>query len=124
MLDPPFEALDEETFTQPHSVYLAYRYCRYTIENLIRRAAFLFRTGTYAQLFAILILGVESFNTALAGAGINVEDDWCRRAREYDLRMYADRIHDNRPAHEIQETFLNLRKFFRGLQAGARYGLV
>jgi hypothetical protein len=77
----------------------------------------MFRTGTWTQLFALLLLGSNNFEAELASVGIEVKDDWCMRAKEYAMHMYYDWIVDDRPIHDIQETFLSLRDFFRGLKS-------
>ncbi|KAL5414003.1 hypothetical protein PMIN04_009214 [Paraphaeosphaeria minitans] len=110
----PLQALEEDAFSKGpvHSNYS--QWCE-TLKALIRNVPFMFRSGTWLQLLAFLLLGSESFRGELAWAGILVQEDWCHRAREYDIHMYYEQVVDDRAAHEIQETFLNLRDFFRAL---------
>jgi len=113
----PFNDLDEQAFNQSDGTctYENFILWRKVTKHLIRQAPFIFRTGTWMQLFAHLLLGSEIFEAELAAVGIEVQDDWCMRAREYAMHMYYDRIVDDRPIHDIQETFLSLRDFFRNL---------
>lgn len=112
----PLENLGDETFSKG-AVYGNCVVWRKTLENMIRKTPFMFRSGTWMQLFAFLMLGSESFREILNSVGIAVQDDWCQRAKEYDMHMYYDQIVDNRSPHDIQETFINLRDFFRDLKA-------
>ena len=113
----PLEHLSDETFSKS----AAYSNCviwRDVLGNLIRKAPLMFKSGTWMQLFAFLMLGSETFRDILASVGIEVKDDWCQRAKEYDMHMYYDQIVDNRSPHDIQETFINLRDFFKDLKSG------
>ncbi|KAJ4292072.1 hypothetical protein N0V90_009971 [Kalmusia sp. IMI 367209] len=110
----PIEELDEHTFSKDDA-YFNYPRWREVTRALVRKVPFLFKSGTWMQLFAFLILGSELFLNELALVGIKVQEDWCQRAREYDMHMYYERIVDDRSTHDIQETFLNLRDFFRNM---------
>ncbi|KAL1594284.1 hypothetical protein SLS60_010041 [Paraconiothyrium brasiliense] len=109
------DGLDDDAFSKGDAHQSWSRWC-VVIKSLIRKAPFMFKSGTWLQLFAFLVLGSERFRGELASVGIKVQDDWCQRAREYDMHMYYDQIVDDRSTHEIQETFLNLRDFFRDIE--------
>jgi hypothetical protein len=111
----PFDNLDEQAFNRSRGTYNNYTHWRTIVRQFIRVAPFMFKTGTWMQLFASLLLGGSILQAELAAVGIEVQDDWCARAREYGMHMYYDRVVDQRPTHDIQETFLNLRDFFREL---------
>lgn len=112
----PLESLEENTFSKENANN-SYQHWREVVQSLIQKAPFLFKSGTWTQLFSFLILGTQTLETELASNGIVVLEDWCQRAREYDMHMYYERIVDNRSTHDIQETFLNLRDYFRGVAA-------
>ncbi|KAF2684279.1 hypothetical protein K458DRAFT_388744 [Lentithecium fluviatile CBS 122367] len=81
----PFGNLDEQAFNKSHGNYDNFTYWCEVLKHLIRKAPFMFKTGTCIQLFASLLLGGELLQAELAAVG-------------------------------IEETFLNLRDFFRGLK--------
>jgi hypothetical protein len=112
----PLEGLDDDTFSKGN-VYSNYLQWCETLKSLIRSAPFMFKSGTWLQLLTLLVIGSENLRGELASVGIKVRDDWCQRAREYDMHMYYEQIVDDRSVHEIQETFLNLRDFFRDLSS-------
>ncbi|KAF2443137.1 hypothetical protein P171DRAFT_445637 [Karstenula rhodostoma CBS 690.94] len=116
LIPNPLQGLDDDAFSKGNAHSNHSRWCG-TLKTLIRKVPFIFKGGTWLQLLAFLLLGSEAFRGELALAGIEVQDDWCQRAREYDMHMYYEQIVDNRAAHEIQETFLNLRDFFRDLES-------
>jgi hypothetical protein len=115
----PLEALEDDTFSKGNANSNYLQWCE-TMKSLVRNAPFMFKSGTWLQLFAFLLLGSEILRGELASVGIKVQDDWCQRAREYDMHMYYEQIVDDRSIHEIQETFLNLRDFFRDLESDKR----
>ncbi|KAJ4359956.1 uncharacterized protein N0V89_000515 [Didymosphaeria variabile] len=114
MIPKLLDGLDDDAFSKGNAHQSWSRWCA-VLKSLIRKAPFMFKSGTWLQLFAFLVLGSEDFRGELASVGIKVQDDWCQRAREYDMHMYYDQIVDDRSTHEIQETFLNLRDFFRDI---------
>lgn len=111
----PLQDLDANVFSTGDANLKYYRWCK-TLKSLIQKAPFLFKSGTWLQLLAFLLIGSEAFRRELACAGVEVQDDWCQRSREYSMHMYYEQIVDDRATHEIQETFLNLRDFFRDLE--------
>lgn len=115
ILPNPLEGLHDETFSKGAAHSNHTRWCA-AIRVLICKVPFMFKSGTWMQLLAFLLLGSEPFQKSLLSVGIKVQDDWCQRAKEYDMHMYYDRIVDNRSTHEIQETFIHLRDFFRDLK--------
>ncbi|KAF1964287.1 hypothetical protein BU23DRAFT_70103 [Bimuria novae-zelandiae CBS 107.79] len=117
ILPNPLDDLEDEAFSKgdTHSNFSRWRE---VTRLLICKAPFLFKSGKWMQLFAFLMLGSEMLRETLVSIGIKVQDDWCQRAKEYDMHMYYDCIVDDRPTHDIQETFIHLRDFFRELDAG------
>jgi hypothetical protein len=117
--DGPFDSLDEQAFNKSDGArsYDNFAHWCEVTKQLIRQVPYMFRTGTWTQLLALLLLGSNNFEAELASVGIEVKDDWCMRAKEYAMHMYYDWIVDDRPIHDIQETFLSLRDFFRGLKS-------
>jgi hypothetical protein len=113
----PFSGLDEQAFNKSDAActYKNLIHWRGVTKQLIQQAPFVFRTGNWMQLLALLLLGTETFEAELSAVGIEVQSDWCMRAREYAIHMYYDLINDDRPIHDIQETFLSMRQFFREL---------
>ncbi|KAK7182442.1 hypothetical protein PSPO01_11440 [Paraphaeosphaeria sporulosa] len=119
----PLQGLEDDAFSQGN-VHSNYSQWFGALKALIRNAPFMFKGGTWLQFLAFLLLGSEAFRAELALAGIEVQEDWCQRAREYNIHMYYEQIVDDRSAHEIQETFLNLRDFFRDLQLNNELAVV
>lgn len=109
-------ALNVNTFTKSQDTYATYTHWRDTICTLIQNAPFIFRSGTWIQLLALLFLSGDMFRSELQKVGVNVAEDWPSRAREYAIHMYYEKILDDRAPHDIQETFLCLREFFRNLK--------
>ncbi|KAF2636881.1 hypothetical protein P280DRAFT_521789 [Massarina eburnea CBS 473.64] len=122
----PFAHLDVKMFTRDHDTCAAYTHWCSVLRNIIHVTPFMFKAGTWMHLFALLLLGGEIMTAELAAVGIAVEEDWPMRSREYDMHMYYEQIVDNRAPHEIQETYLSLREFFRELKPdeGEEHNLV
>jgi hypothetical protein len=114
----PINDLDEQAFNRSCGADESLSHWQKVTKQLIQTAPFMFKTGTWMQLFASLIMGGDAFQAELAAVGVEVQDDWCARAREYAMHMYYDQIFDDRSIHDIQETFLSLRDFFRELEPG------
>lgn len=112
----PLGDLHENAFSQDHGTYENCERWRQVTRDLIRTAPFMFKKGTWMQLFAFLLLGSEALVVELESVGVRMKDGWTQHAREYAMHMYHDHIVDDRPIHDIQETFLNLREFFRDLE--------
>lgn len=112
----PFLHFDVKTFTRDYDTFSAFAYYRSIICDLIHTTPFMFKAGTWMHLFALLLLGGEIMIAELAKVGIIVEVDWVTRTREYDIQMYYEQVVDNRAPHDIQETYLCLREFFRELK--------
>ncbi|KAF2705486.1 hypothetical protein K504DRAFT_493935 [Pleomassaria siparia CBS 279.74] len=109
-----FDDLAEDEFARA-GAYDRLQVWKKTVRELIFVAPFMFRDGTWVQLFALLILEGDDFIAQLNLAHIRTKADWNNYAREYGLQMYYDMIVDNRAPHDIQETFLNLHSYFTGL---------
>ena len=115
VLPNPLEELCDDAFSKgaAHNHYT--HWCA-KLRTLICKVPFMFKSGTWMQLLAFLMLGSELFRETLSSVGVRVRDDWCQRAKEYDMHMYYDCIVDDRSTHDILETFINLRDFFRDLK--------
>lgn len=112
----PYDDLDEYAFSGDHGAYEHYVHWQDITKRLVHTVPFLFKSGTWMQLLALLFLGGKTLQSELLSVGVDVGEDWSVRAREYAMHMYYDWIVDNRAIHDIQETFLNLRGFFRELE--------
>ncbi|KAF2243100.1 hypothetical protein BU26DRAFT_570503 [Trematosphaeria pertusa] len=110
-----YSQLRSDAFSRNHGTYANCTHWRAVTKNLIHTAPFMFRSGTWTQLLALLLLGGKTLKAELEAVGVRVKEDWSFRAREYCMHMYYERIVDDRPIHDIQETFLCLREFFREL---------
>jgi len=122
LIPNPLSQLDTMAFIRNKDMYKNYTKRTNVIRSFVRTATFLFRTGTWMQLFALMLIGAELLQNDLKSVGIEVktgDSSWTDRACEYDMHMYYERIVDNRAIHDIQETFLELRKFFRELRPEA-----
>jgi hypothetical protein len=112
----PFSALDVTAFTHNYETYNAFTHWRATLCTLIHTTPFMFTSGTWMQLFALLLLGGDVLKAELGKVGVMVQEDWPLRAREYAMHMYYEQVVDDRAPHDIQETYLCLREFFRELK--------
>ncbi|PVI05497.1 hypothetical protein DM02DRAFT_610519 [Periconia macrospinosa] len=107
--------LDVNTFCRSKDAHTSCKYWCDILYKLIASAPFIFRSGTWIQLLALLLLSGDDFRNHLEGVGVKVDEEWPSRAREYAMHMYYETIMDDRAPHDIQETFFCLREFFRNL---------
>ncbi|KAF1960830.1 hypothetical protein CC80DRAFT_544226 [Byssothecium circinans] len=112
----PFDRFDVKMFTRDHDTCAAFEHYRSVVCDLVHTTPFMFKAGTWMNIFALLLLSGDNMTAELAKVGIMVEDDWAMRMREYDMHMYYEQVVDNRAPHDIQETYLCLREFFRELK--------